>query len=105
MARRISICVLNMLLALALAHAADLQDNGRKLRRHTEPVLPAIARQMHLAGTVRLQLEVSAAGKVTSVKVLGGHPILITAATNAVKQWLFEPDPYSTTVEVSFTFK
>jgi TonB family protein len=105
MARAIAIFVLSTLLALAPARAADLQYNGRKLRRHTEPVLPAIARQMHLGGTVRLQLEVSAAGKVTSVKVLGGHPILITAATNAVKEWLFEPDPHSTTVEVSFTFK
>jgi TonB family protein len=108
MARAIAISVLSTalaLLALAPAHAVELQYNGRKLRRHTEPVLPGIARQMHLAGTVRLQVEVSPAGKVTSVKALGGHPILITAATNAVKQWRFEPDPQSTPVVVSFTFR
>lgn len=108
MARAIAISVLTTalaLLALAPVRAAELQYNGRKLRRHTEPVLPDIARHMHLEGTVRLQIEVSPAGKITSVKPLGGHPILITAATNAVKQWLFEPDGQSTTVIVSFTFK
>jgi TonB family protein len=108
MARAISISVFMTalaLLALAPARGAELQYNGRKLRRHVAPVLPAIARQMHLEGTVRLQIEVSPAGKVTSVKALGGHPILITAATNAVKEWLFEPEPSSTSVVVSFTFK
>ena len=108
MARAIVISVFTTalaLLALAPARGAELQYNGRKLRRHVAPVLPAIARQMHLEGTVRLQIEVSPAGKVTSVKALGGHPILITAATNAVKEWLFEPDAGSTSVVVSFTFK
>ncbi|HSB74463.1 MAG TPA: energy transducer TonB [Terriglobales bacterium] len=110
MARAIAISVLSTALALlalapAPARASDLQYNGRKLRRHSQPVLPEIARQMHLTGTVRLQIEVSPAGKVTAVKALGGHPILITSAANAVKEWLFEPDPHSTTVVVSFTFK
>ncbi|MGE5204565.1 MAG: energy transducer TonB [Chlamydiota bacterium] len=110
MARAIAISVFTAALALlalapTLARGAELQYNGRKLRRHVAPVLPAIARQMHLEGTVRLQIEVSPAGKVSSVKALGGHPILITAATNAVKEWLFESDPGSTSVVVSFTFK
>lgn len=108
MTRGIAISVLTAalaLLALAPARAVELQYNGRKLRCHTEPVLPVIARRMHLEGTVRLQVEVSPAGKVTSVKPLGGHPILITAASNAVKQWLFDPDVQSTAVVVSFTFK
>ena len=108
MARALAIsvvCTVLALLAAAPARPADLQYNGRKLRRHTEPALPDIARQMHLEGTVRLQIEVSPAGKITSVKPLGGHPILITTATNAVKQWRFEPDAQRTTVIVSFTFK
>ena len=108
MARTIALSLLSAvlaLMALAPARAADLQYNGRKLRRHSEPVLPEIARQMHLTGSVRLQVEVSPTGKVTSVKALGGHPILITSASNAVKQWLFEPDPHTTTVVVSFFFK
>ncbi len=110
MPRTAAISFLTALLALLAVvptptRAADLQYNGRKLRRHVQPVLPEIARTMHLEGTVRLEIVVSAAGKVTSVKALGGPPILITAADNAVKEWLFEPDPHSTTVIVSFTFK
>jgi outer membrane biosynthesis protein TonB len=103
------VCVVALLSFLAFspeaARAGDLQYNGRKLRRHVEPTLPEIARTMHLAGTVRLEVVVSPAGKVTSLKTLGGPPILITAAENAVKEWLFETDPHSTTVIVSFTFK
>lgn len=91
--------------APSAARASDLQYNGRKLRRHVEPSLPEIARSMHLAGTVRLEIVVSPAGKVTSLKTLGGPPILINASENAVKEWLFEPDPHATTVIVSFTFK
>ncbi|HLK31878.1 MAG TPA: energy transducer TonB [Terriglobales bacterium] len=107
MKRALAIAMLLLLTiaAWAPARAAELQYNGRKIRRHVEPVLPDIARKMHLEGTVRLQVLVAAAGKVTAVKALGGHPILITAATNAVKEWLFEPDSQETTVVVSFTFK
>lgn len=108
--RTVAISLMTALLALLplaprAACAANLQYNGRKLRRHVEPALPEIARTMHLEGTVRLEIVVSAGGKVTSVKTLGGAPVLITAAENAVKEWLFEPDSRSTTVVVSFTFK
>src|SRR5579871_2383727 len=107
MKRALAIAMLLLLTiaAWAPARAAELQYNGRNISRHVEPVLPDIARKMHLEGTVRLQVLVAAAGKVTAVKALGGHPILITAATNAVKEWLFEPDSQETTVVVSFTFK
>lgn len=110
MLRPLAISLMTALLAfLSLtpraARAANLQYNGRKLRRHVEPALPEIARTMHLEGTVRLEIVVSAGGKVTSIRTLGGPPVLITAAENAVKEWLFEPDSRSTTVVVSFTFK
>jgi Gram-negative bacterial TonB protein C-terminal len=30
-------------------------------------------------------------GSVKETKVIGGHPILVTAAADAVKKWKFDP--------------
>jgi TonB family protein len=56
-----------------------------------EPVYPEIARKMRLNGTVRVQVVISANGNVKETKVIGGHPILVTAAVDAVKKWKFDP--------------
>jgi TonB family protein len=47
---------------------------------------------------------VSANGSVKETKVIGGHPILVTAAVDAVKKWKFEPaNSESTgTLEIEF---
>jgi outer membrane biosynthesis protein TonB len=56
------------------------------------------------AGAVKLELIVGANGQVKSVKPLGGHPLLIDAAENAVKQWRYEPGAEGTqVVEIRFT--
>lgn len=69
-----------------------------------EPVYPDIARKMKLNGIVRVQVVVSANGSVKETKVIGGHPILVTAAVDAVKKWKFEPaNSESTgTLEIEF---
>jgi len=63
----------------------------RKVRVRVEPVYPEIARKMRLNGTVRVQVVISANGNVKETKVIGGHPILVTAAVDAVKKWKFDP--------------
>jgi TonB family protein len=59
---------------------------------------------MGLTGTVRLQVVVAANGTVKETKVIGGHPILVNAAVEAVKKWRFEPGnaESSGTLEVKF---
>ena len=54
------------------------------------PVYPEIARRMGLTGTVKILVVVSANGTVKETKVIGGHPILVNAAVEAVKKWRFE---------------
>ena len=46
---------------------------------------------MSITGTVRLAVVVAPNGQVKSSKAVGGHPILVTAAMDAMKQWRFEP--------------
>ena len=76
----------------------------RKIRIKVEPVYPDIARKMKLNGTVRVQVVISPNGNVKETKVIGGHPILVTAAVDAVKKWKFDPANAETTgiLEIKF---
>jgi TonB family protein len=77
---------------------------GRKIRAKVSPVYPDIARKMKLSGVVRLQVVISPGGSVMETKVIGGHPILVTAAVDAVKKWKFDPASSETTgiLEINF---
>jgi TonB family protein len=80
------------------------QEIDRKVRNRVTPTYPEMARRMGLTGTVRLQVVVAANGTVKETKVIGGHPILVNAAVEAVKKWRFEPRnaESSGTLEVKF---
>ena len=69
-----------------------------------KPAYPDLARQMRLSGKVKLDLAVSAEGRVVSVKPLGGHPVLIAAAVEAARQWIFEPASKESNETLTFEF-
>jgi TonB family protein len=71
------------------SRAAD-QDSLRKTTKKVAPVYPDSARKMLLMGTVRLAAMVSADGRVKSTESLGGHPLLVAAATHAVMRWKYQ---------------
>lgn len=55
------------------------------------PRYPAPAREMHIQGTVVVQAVIGKDGKIISLRATSGHPLLIQAALDAVKQWQFRP--------------
>jgi len=55
-----------------------------------KPQYPELARRMKISGVVRLQLQLGQGGAVRETKVLGGNPILVTSAQDAVKNAHFE---------------
>jgi TonB family protein len=57
------------------------------------PIYPAIARSLHLQGSVVLEVAIDADGKVTSVSAITGHPILYNASKGAALGWRFEAAP------------
>ncbi len=74
------------------------------------PVYPPLAKQARIQGTVRLEAEISKTGTIESLKVVSGHPLLVQAALDAVKQWRYkptilnnEPVAVATTIDVNFT--
>jgi len=56
-----------------------------------EPRYPALALQTRLQGTVHLRAIISRDGRITSLEVLSGHPLLVEAALDAVRQWRYRP--------------
>jgi TonB family protein len=62
-----------------------------KLINRVQPVYPEEARQAHIQGTVRLHLVLAKDGSVAQVQVVSGHPLLVQAAVDAVRQRCYQP--------------
>jgi protein TonB len=56
-----------------------------------DPVYPPLAKQARISGVVRFATLISRDGSVQSLQLLGGHPLLAPAASEAVKQWVYRP--------------
>ncbi len=74
-----------------------------------EPRYPVIAASAHVQGAVVLTAIISRNGDIENLTVLSGHPLLVPAAIEAVKQWHYrpfllngEPVEVETTVTVTF---
>jgi TonB family protein len=77
----------------------------RRAKSKVQPVYPDLARKMNITGTVKVQVTVSPNGSVKDAKVVGGHPVLATAALEAVKKWRFEASSVESTGVVDFKFE
>jgi len=76
----------------------------RKVKTKVLPVYPPLARQTGITGRVKIEATISAEGKVTATKVVGGSPVLVDSAVDALKKWRFEPAPKDTTEVIEFEF-
>ncbi|MFZ0437710.1 MAG: energy transducer TonB, partial [Candidatus Sulfotelmatobacter sp.] len=77
----------------------------RRAKSKVQPEYPELARKMNITGTVRIEVVVAANGTVKDAKIMGGHPVLATAALEAVKKWRFEPAAMESSGVVDFKFE
>lgn len=99
--------VAGSLLAMTTSLAATnlaAQENSRKLVFGPTPSYPELARKVHLAGTVKVQVVIGAEGKIKEVKVIGGHPLLVDAVQDTLKSWKYAPASSETTTTLQFNF-
>ncbi len=80
------------------------------LLSRTEPQYPPEALAAHRAGNVVLEVQVAEDGSVSSIRTLSGDPLLAAAATEAVRNWRYQPyrrhdhpAQFQTDVTLSFT--
>ena len=78
---------------------------SRKVKSKVAPVYPDLAKKMAISGTVKVAVVVGSNGSVKSTKVLGGHPLLVDAAVDAVRKWKFEPGPDDSSGVIEFKFQ
>jgi TonB family protein len=117
MKRRLLLAGLGLGLALLLIGSAIVSpiataqdsptETKRKVKTRVVPEYPAIAKQLNLAGKVKIETTVAADGHVINTRIIGGNPVLANSAQDAVKKWRFEPGPKDTieVVEVDFAVK
>jgi protein TonB len=76
----------------------------------TQPVYPQLAKSARVQGVVHLAAIISKDGTIQELHSLGGPALLIQAAMDAVKTWVYkptmlngEPVQVETTIDVNFT--
>ena len=114
---RIAACAAGILLAAFLcAQVAPMvvppSVQQQRLIHQVRPIYPKLARQAHIQGKVRLAVLIDETGNVNQVKLISGHPLLVSAAMEAAKQWRYLPAtrhglavPVRTTVDITFAMK
>ena len=52
---------------------------------------PPLAQQARIQGTVRFTVNISEDGRVEHLQLVSGHPVLIAAAQDALRQYEYKP--------------
>src|SRR5207302_9985790 len=86
-----------LVLVACLGLVASASATDRKVKSKVSPTYPELAKKMSVSGAVKVEITVAPNGSVKNVKVIGGHPLLVDAATDAVKRWKYETAPEETT--------
>ena len=97
-------------------HGRKIQPTDKitpaKLITRVNPAYPPLARQTKISGTVKLHATIGSDGSVSQLELISGHPLLVQAALDAVKQWKYEPtrlndEPVEvdTTIDVTFSLQ
>jgi TonB family protein len=88
----------------SLAQDSSPGTTKRKVRSKVAPDYPPLAKQMNIKGHVKIEATIAADGHVVTTKVVGGSPLLVNAAMDALKKWRFEPGPKDTDEVIEFEF-
>ncbi|HVP47679.1 MAG TPA: energy transducer TonB [Bryobacteraceae bacterium] len=86
------------------------QVQQANLIRQPKPIYPPLAKQARIQGVVRFEAIIGKDGTIQNLRLVSGHPLLVPAAQEAVKQWLYkptllngEPVEVATVIDVNFT--
>jgi protein TonB len=77
---------------LPAAHPISISHMSEgDLIRKILPTYPVLARSARIQGQVVLQAVISKQGAIENLQVVSGHPMLVPAAIEAVRQWRYRP--------------
>ena len=93
-----------ILASLTFSQTAVTDEGKRKVKSKTAPAYPELARRMSVSGKVKIEVIITPDGHVRSTRVLGGHPLLVQACQDSLKEWKFFPAAEETTQIVECDF-
>ena len=75
-----------------------------------EPAYPPLARAARIQDEVVLTANISKTGEIQNLILISGHPMLVPAAIEAVRQWRFRPfllngEPVEVETTITLTFQ
>ena len=94
----------SVLVPKALAQNSPVDTAKRKVKTRVVPDFPILAKQMNVTGKVKIEVTISPDGRVTSTKVVGGSPLLVGSALDAIKRWRFESATKESSEIIEFDF-
>src|SRR5258708_16027639 len=79
------------------------------LIQKVDPVYPQLALQARVQGTIRFTAIIGKDGRVSNLQLISGHPLLVQAAQDAVRQWLYRPtllngEPVEVVTQINLPF-
>jgi TonB family protein len=84
---------------------AQSEEILRRAKSRVQPVYPDLAKKMNIAGTAKIEVVVAPNGTVKEARIVGGHPVLASAALDAARKWRFEPAPVESSGVIDFKFE
>jgi TonB family protein len=104
-AKHTTIAARGFLAMVLLLTAVNLPaQEGRKLISNPAPAYPETAKRFRLTGVVKVEVVVAPDGKIKSTKIIGGHPLLVNAVEETLKNWKYAPAGTETTAVLEFKF-
>jgi TonB family protein len=94
-----------LLMALSTAAVNLAAQESRKVLSNPTPTYPEVARRMRLEGVVKVQVMIGPDGRVKETSVIGGHPLLVSAVEETLKNWKYAPAGGETTKVLEFRFR
>ena len=88
----------------SFGQSGTTDEGKRKVKSKVAPAYPELAKRMSVSGKVKIEVVITPDGRVKSTRVIGGHPLLVQACQDAVKEWKFAPASEESTQIVEFEF-
>jgi protein TonB len=83
-----------------------------RLTEAPAPEYPPLARSARISGVVRFDVVIGTDGRITSMQLVTGHPLLVPPAQAVVRQYVYQPTLLNgqpvevlTQVDVNFSFQ
>jgi TonB family protein len=94
-----------MVMGLGMSALTLGAQENRKVLNNPTPTYPETARQFRVSGVVKVEVVIAPNGQIKDVKVIGGHPLLVNAVQETLKNWKYAPASSETTATLIFNFR